>query len=159
ETAMASGVPLSAKDEGAFQTMAAGAFFTSEADDTCLLTNDFAKRLVADGRDVKTLIGQPLVLIHASGLARAEGTYRIAGIIDREPGPNVAMGGGLTGVMLPLAKARALSAQLPGPLGALSAYSSLTVKVTRAQSTQDVEARIKTLGFQAFSINDALAAA
>ncbi len=35
-------------------------------------------------------------------------------------------------------------------------YPSVTVKVTRSQFTQDVQAQVKAMGYQAFSLNDAL---
>src|SRR5262245_25929111 len=42
---MVNGVPMSSKDEGAFQTMSFGTFFTNESDDVCLLSLDMAKQI------------------------------------------------------------------------------------------------------------------
>jgi putative ABC transport system permease protein len=156
---VATGVPLSSRGEGAFQTFAAGTFFKNETDSACLLTVDMAKRL--SERDPKELIGQPLTLVFAgrgSG-GDAPGTaaiapYTIIGIVDREPG----LGGDPTrsGLMIPLARAREMMPAAVVGLDGSKTYNSITVKVTRAQYTQDVEDRIKELGYGAFSLNDAL---
>jgi putative ABC transport system permease protein len=68
--------------------------------------------------------------------------------------------------MIPLGKARAISANaVIGPQGLLRertqprTYASVTVKVVQPRYTQDVEDRIKQMGFSAFSLNDALAGA
>ncbi len=86
----------------------------------------------------------------------------IVGIAERESAPGLG-GGSVSALMIPLAKARAIDAvQVTNAQSLLRrsteprAYGSLTVKVTAAQRTQDVEDRIKALGFSAFSINDAL---
>ena len=65
--------------------------------------------------------------------------------------------------MLPMSKAREIEAHLvTGPQSLLRdpagtrSYNALTVQVKRSQNTQDVEDKIKSLGYSAFSINDAL---
>src|SRR5262245_48889238 len=66
--------------------------------------------------------------------------------------------------MLPLGKARvmyegspqAAAAFLRDPSRTSVTYPSAVVRVAKASSTQDVEEQIKKLGFQAFSLNDAL---
>ena len=167
---------MSSRDEGAFEAPAYGAFFSSDADDACLLSLDLAKRIGES--DPKDLIGKTLTMafagsappagdapgsVSAAPLERVEATYRIAGIIDGQPTPGLGLGGGQSDVMIPLGKAKAMSAvELRGPQAQLRemdstpSYSSLTVKVARAQNTQDVEDRIKAMGFTAFSLNDAL---
>ena len=68
------------------------------------------------------------------------------------------------GVMIPIAQARAIDAEVDGDRWSLSAgtqnrgagYPAVTVKVERSQYTQDVQAAVKGLGYQAFSMNDAL---
>jgi putative ABC transport system permease protein len=79
--------------------------------------------------------------------APTETKYTIAGIVERDPAG--ALGGalGLSGLMIPLSKAKAAN-RMP--------YQSVTVKVTASQFTQDVEEEIKKQGYGAFSINDAL---
>jgi putative ABC transport system permease protein len=65
--------------------------------------------------------------------------------------------------MIPLGQAKDIDARMvTGPQSLLRGpsakrtYQSIIVKVKRAQSTQDVEDRIKKLGYSAFSLNDAL---
>lgn len=195
ELGTAMGVPMSGKTEGAFRTMAAGAFFANDTDETCLLSLDMAKRIKAgagvdaDG-DPKSLVGQTLTLSYTAStgapaaapatpplpgmpgmpnigalmqMKRVDRAYRIAGIVEREPGG--AFGGfGFANVMIPLKRAMEIDSQVvrsaqsfltEGPPKART-YTSVTVKVERAQFTEDVEDKIKGLGFQAFSINDAL---
>ena len=48
EFTTASGVPLAAKEEGAFQSMAHGAFFANDTEDACMVSMDYAKRLADD---------------------------------------------------------------------------------------------------------------
>jgi putative ABC transport system permease protein len=172
------GVPLSSADEGAFRTPKYGAFFANETDHACLLMLDLAKRLTTG--DPQGLIGHDLTIGYASipvgatdgspagfGMPtlvqQVQAAYRIAGIVEREPGPGAIAGPGLSGVMLPLGQARAIDAvvvtgiqQLLHPSGTAKAFASVTVRVKRAQSTKDVEDRIKAMGFSAFSISDAL---
>ncbi|MBZ5559075.1 MAG: ABC transporter permease [Acidobacteriia bacterium] len=175
---IAIGVPLSSRGDGAFQNLPFGAFFTGDADEACLLSLEFAKGLT-DG-DPKDLVGQQVALTYATAapatpgadpsdlaarvrqIAQKTANYTIAGIVEREPG--FGLGGGPTGgLMLPLGKARQIDADvvtgaqsLLRGSAATKTYSSLTVRVRQARSTQDVEDRIKTMGFTAFSVNDAL---
>ena len=191
EFATVVGVPPASKDEGAFRTMAAGAFFATDADESCLLSLDMAKRLSAS--EPASLIGQMLTLSYASSVQsagaqsagaqsavvqgadvqvqgalagvqvqRVDRPYRIAGIVEREPGAGLG-GFGLSGVMIPIKKAREIDDQVLRSTQALlrdhpatKTYASVTVKVRRAQFTQDVEDRIKGLEYSAFSLNDAL---
>ena len=86
----------------------------------------------------------------------------IVGIIERESAPGV--GPSVAPLMIPLAKARAIDAVqitnaeslLRGSSGAARTYTALTVKVSSAKRTQDVEDRIKDLGYSAISLNDAM---
>ena len=177
EFAMAAGIPLSAKGEGAFQKISAGTFFPDESASTLLLSLDMAKRLT--DRDPKELVGKEVTLTYAAAsreaggspagasgafaLQQAEMTYTVVGIVERETGPMV--GGGISGVMLPLAKAKELNAlAVRGPASIFGTtpapekrqYAALTVKVKRADKTLEIQDRIKSMGFSAFSIQDAL---
>jgi len=175
EFTAARGVPLSSADEGVFRTPKYGAFFANDTDHACLLMLDLAKRLTTG--DPKDLIGHDLTIGYASVgndgspvgfgmptlVKQVQAAYRIAGIVEREPGPGAIAGPGLSGVMLPLAQARAIDAivvtgvqQLLHPNGTTKTFTSATVRVRRAQSTKDVEDRVKAMGFSAFSISDAL---
>jgi len=177
EPTSATGVAMSARNEGAFQTFAYGSFFNNESENACLLSLDLAKRL--DERDPKNLIGKQVTLTWAASstfaagapsmpdnplqLQRAEARYTVVGIVEREPGPGGLPGAILSGLMIPLAKAREMGAVDVGSLQSLfrgadqgKSYMSATVKVTHAQFTDDVENQIKEMGFMAFSLNDAL---
>lgn len=191
ESGTAVGVPMSAKDEGAFRSMTAGAFFASDDEEALVLSLDVAKRIAPD--DPKSLVGQSMTLTYAAStgapapaavpsppmlpglpampgfgallqVQRVDRAYRIVGIVEREPGANLG-GFGFASVMIPLPKAMEIDASvvrsaqslLAGPSSAKArTYASVTVKVTRAQYTQDVEAEIKAMGYTAFSLNDAL---
>ncbi len=177
EFAVATGVPMSLHGEGAFQSIPYGSFFGSETDNACMLSLDFAKRI--DEQNPGRLVGRELTLTHAvaaspdsadaevvggTAVKRVEEQYRIVGIIERETGP--AGGSVVSPLMIPLGKARAISANaVIGPQGLLRertqprTYASVTVKVVQPRYTQDVEDRIKQMGFSAFSLNDALAGA
>jgi ABC-type antimicrobial peptide transport system permease subunit len=177
EQITAMGVAMSARNEGAFQTFAYGGFFTSESDNACLLSLDLAKRV--DERDPKNLLGKQVTLTWASPstfaagapsmpdnplqIQRGDARYTVVGIVEREPGPGGLPGAILSGLMIPLGKARDMGAVDVGSLQAFfrrptqaKSYASATVKVTQAQFTEDVENQIKDMGFMAFSLNDAL---
>ena len=176
EPVPAAGVPMSARGEGTFQSLTAGRFFDDDSKDVCMLSLDLAKR-IADA-DPRALVGRTVTLYWAGSsgppdptaaaagvqISRQEAAFTVVGIVERESGPQ-APGQGFAPLMIPLARAQQLSAldvsraQLMLPQGRARQYGSVTVKVSRAQSTQDVEGRIKEMGFNAFSINDALAGA
>src|SRR4051812_37428442 len=160
ESFAASGVPMSANGEGAFRSISYGTFFPNDTDATCMLSLDLAKRM--NDADPGSLVGQKVTLLHASPAAVAaiigggmtggtpkpeETSCRIVGIVERETGP-AGVGGQVTPVMLPLARAKAMALRA-------NVYQSVTVKVAGAQYTQDVEDAIKQKGLSAFSINDA----
>ena len=183
EFAQAVGIPMDMRGEGAFQSIPYGRFFTSDTEDACMLSLDYAKRM--DAEHPGSLIGQTLTLNYpmarrgdagapsggipipgAGGLSvqRAELQCPVVGIVERETGPFAAGGAGAAGLMLPLGKAKAMyegspqaaAAFLRDPSRTSVTYPSAVVRVTKASSTQDVEEQIKKLGFQAFSLNDAL---
>jgi putative ABC transport system permease protein len=176
EGLLAAGVPMTAKDEGAFQSITFGRFFSDDAAKECLLSLDMAKRI--DPANPQNLIGKDLILIHAApgnrGAALAPGDaglsanasrvepYRIVGIIERETGP---FGGSaaVSGLMIPLGRAkaiasatRALQQSLVPERASERTYNALIVKAKHAQAVQDIEDQIKKKGFSAFSLNDAL---
>ena len=179
QTTVASGVPPSAKNEGAFQTMAFGAFFTSDTNASCMLSLDAANYFSKD--QPASLIGKDITLTYATAVttgADANGKVEdlggglqiervtkpctVSGILERAGGAGLG-GGGVADVMLPLALAREIDAQIvTGPQSLLSqaprkrSYTSLVVKTTKASATEDVEDKIKGLGYSVFSFNDAL---
>jgi putative ABC transport system permease protein len=152
---------MSANGEGAFRSISYGTFFPNDADMTCMLSLDLAKRM--NDAEPGSLVGQTVTLLHASPAAVAavvsggvpivppqpeETSCRIVGIVERETGPG-GIGVQVTPIMLPLARAKTMALRA-------NAYLSITVKVAGAQFTQDVEDAIKKRGLTAFSINDAL---
>ena len=177
EGLLAAGVPMTAKDEGAFQAITFGRFFSDDAAKECLLSLEMAKRIEA--ANPQGLIGHDLILIHAApgarvsvpapgegGLSanasRVEEPYRIVGIIERETGP---FGGSVavSGLMIPLGRAkaiasatRALQQSVVPERASERTYNALIVKAKHAQAVQDIEDQIKKKGFSAFSLNDAL---
>ena len=184
EFAAAAGVPMSAGSEGAFQTITHVRFFANDTDEACMLSLDMAKRL--NDADPKSLIGRVLTLEYAARVTpgtaapstapaapgislgaaqvlRVELPCPVVGIVERETGPAFVGSAGVSPLMIPMAKAKAIHAvQVTSPQSLLRSaeddrtYPSVTVKVTGAQRTQDVEARIKKLGYTAFSLNDVL---
>ena len=161
EAFAASGIPMSAKGEGAFRSISYGAFFPNDTDGTCMLSLDLAKRMAEN--DPGSLVGQTVTLIHVSPATAAaavagvlsgtqpkadETPCRIVGIVERETGPG-GIGVQVAPVMLPLGRAKTMALRQ-------NAYQSLTVKVAGAQYTQDVEDAIKKKELSAFSVNDAL---
>jgi hypothetical protein len=95
---------------------------------------------------------------------RKEVRCRIAGIIERNPcaiGPGGAPS--VSGVMLTMGLARTIDADIvtnPQSLlrdpGSAKTCAAITVKVKQSQYIQDVEDDLRRMGFQAFSIDDAL---
>jgi putative ABC transport system permease protein len=172
EGMVASGVPMSSRGEGAFQDLVTGRFFANDAEVACMLSLDFAKRVAAD--DPKALVGQSLTLTFASASATlpagTAGPFQIPresllcpviGIVERESAPGIG-GVAVAPVMIPLGLAQKILDKAPQAARALAgqsgerSYPSLTIKVAKAQATQDVEDQVKKLGFFAFSLNDAL---
>ena len=173
EFVAAGGIPMSVRDEGAFQSVPHGRFFSSDTEAACLLSLDYAKRM--NEGNPAGMVGQDLILEFASArvdaaatpgappVQRAEWACRVVGIVERETGP-FAGGGAVSGVMIPLGKAKEIfassvvSAQMLArdPTRTSRPYPSAVVKVRSPQATQDVQEQIKKLGFSAFSLNDAL---
>jgi putative ABC transport system permease protein len=167
EFTAAAGVPMSVKGEGGFQTIPFGRFFESDSENACMLSLDFAKRI--NDQNPGSLIGQSLTLNNRGATNGGDQSQNagvscaIVGIVERETGP-LAGAGGVFPLMLPMGKAKelfagtvaAVQALLPESARSARPYPTAVVKVTSAQSTQDVEEQIKKLGYSAFSLNDAL---
>jgi ABC-type antimicrobial peptide transport system permease subunit len=180
EFTQVAGVPMSARGQGPFATIMHGEFFRSDSDAACMISLEMGNRLVNE--NPSQLVGKELTLGYASSspvaappamlpgvigvptmVQRAETRCRIIGIVERETGPMAVGGSMVTGVMIPLPKAREINEQfaiaqrtLMRGRGMDGKYQTVTVKVTRTQHTQDVEERIRKLGYSAFSLNDAL---
>ena len=162
----ASGVPMSARDHGPFQAIVHGSFFANESDAACMLSLDMARRF-EDAEPGKT-IGRELTLGYAAldgqmQVRRVEFKARVVGIVERETGPFAMGGAAVSGVMLPLARAREINTSivtsqrsLLRDRGSEGPYQTIVVKVISPSRTQDVEERIRDLGYGAFSLHDAL---
>ena len=161
---LAAGVPMAVKGEGAFQSIVHGRFFESDAEQACMLSLDYAKRM--NEQAPGSLVGKDLTLNYAASVngvvQRTDMKCPVVGIVERETGP-FAGSGGVSPLMIPLGKAKEIFAGTPAtPLqiarepGKGRPYPAAVVRVSSAQSTQDIQDRIKKMGFSAFSMNDAL---
>ncbi len=182
EFAAATGVPMSARGRGVFQSITAGRFFANPSEDGCLISVDFAHRL--SDRKPADLVGSTLTLVYASpgsgagagpllpglpavlpggiSIQRNEKQFRIVGVLESQAGPNP-VAALFSAVMIPMGKARAMGTyDLISPQALLRqqsdkpSYTTVTVKVARAQDTGEVEKKIRDMGFTAFSISDVL---
>jgi putative ABC transport system permease protein len=159
------GVPMSSKGEGAFQTFSYGQFFSSDSDRACLLSLNMAKQI--SEKDPGSLLGKTATLAYAAsrGLQpeRVKLECRITGIVERDPGTLPIPGGPGVAVIIPLGLARSIDSEaITGVESFLrdpsqsKTYNAVTVKVNQAKHTQEVEDRIKQMGYTSFSVNDAL---
>ncbi len=183
EFTAATGVPMSARGRGVFQNITAGRFFRSESEDSCLISQDFAARLT--DRKSADLVGKEITLAYASSgnggaaqqavaalpgmpalgavnIQRTEKLFRIVGIVERQAGPNP-VAALFSAVMIPLAKAREMGSYdfsspqaLLRQLSESRTYATVTVKVVRPQDAEEVEKKIRNMGYTAFSIADVL---
>jgi len=172
---MVAGMPESSKASGSFDGMQ-GNFFSSTTADEAILQTEFAKELNAQ---TASLIGKELVLRYAERQALAaqpgesnegggfsvvpqEKHLRIIGVVDTEPASGFG-GFGSGRLLIPLLVAETLRAAqvndlrevLRGTSGDKPAYASLTVRVKSPSLVDATEAKIKNMGFGAFSLLDA----
>ena len=175
---MGAGMPESSKASGSFDGMS-GSFFSSANADEAILQAEFAKEL---NSETASLLGKELVLRYAErqALATPDGSsdasnggggfsvvpkerhLRIIGVVETEPASGFG-GFGSGRLLIPLAVAETLRAAQVNDLrdvlrdsaGDKPAYSSLTVRVSSASLVEATEAKIKDMGFGAFSLLDA----
>jgi len=173
--AMVAGMPESSRSSGAFDGMR-GSFFSSGQAEEAILQIEFAKELSPDS---SSLVGRDLVLRYAErqalpaepgsgepagfSVVPKEKHLRIVGVVETEPASGFG-GFGSGRLLIPLAVAETLRAAQVNDLrdilreGASEqkpAYASLTVRVKSPSLVEATEARIKELGFGAFSLLDA----
>jgi putative ABC transport system permease protein len=172
--AMVAGMPESSRSGGAFDGMR-GSFFSSAGADEAILQIEFAKELAPES---SSLVGKDLVLRYAErqalppepggkpsgfSVVPKEKRLRIVGVVETEPASGFG-GFGSGRLLIPLAVAETLRAAQVNDLrdilrdGASDekpAYASLTVRVKSTSLVEATEARIKELGFGAFSLLDA----
>ena len=174
---MVAGMPDSSKQSGSFDGMQ-GNFFSSQNADEAILQAEFAKEL---NPQTSQLIGKDLILRYAerqslsseSGEASQIGGgfsvvpkekhLRIIGVVETEPASGFG-GFGSGRLLIPLAVAETLRAAQVNDLRDVlrgsspsdrPAYASLTVRVKSPSLVDTTEAKIKDLGFGAFSLLDA----
>jgi putative ABC transport system permease protein len=174
------GMPESSKNSGSFDGMK-GSFFSSPAADEAILQIDFAKEL---SEKTDSLIGQELLLRYAerqalqvTGGASAGHTaepsggfsvvpkelrLKISGVVETEPAAGYG-GYGNARLLIPLDTAATLRAAQVNDLRDIvrdsaankTTYPSLSVRAKSPSQVEALEASIKNLGFNAFSLLDA----
>jgi len=171
---MVAGMPESSKASGSFDGMQ-GSFFSAANADEAILQAEFAKEL---NPQTSSLIGKDLVLRYAErqALAAPDGSQegggfsvvpkekhlRIIGVVETEPASGFG-GFGSGRLLIPLTVAETLRAAQVNDLrdvlrdtaGDKPAYASLTVRVKSPSLVDATEAKIKEMGFGAFSLLDA----
>jgi putative ABC transport system permease protein len=174
---MVAGMPESSRTGGAFDGMR-GNFFSSAEAEEAILQIEFAKELAPL---TSTLVGKDLVLRYAErqallpepgsasgspsgfSVVPKEKRLRIVGVVETEPASGFG-GFGSGRLLIPLAVAETLRAAQVNDLRDIlrdggserkPAYASLTVRVKSPSLVEATEARIKELGFGAFSLLDA----
>jgi putative ABC transport system permease protein len=173
---MVAGMPESSKQSGSFDGMR-GSFFSSPNADEAILQIEFAKELNPQSSE---LIGKDLILRYAErqslpsepgdatqgsggfSVVPKEKHLRIIGVVETEPASGFG-GFGSGRLLIPLPVAETLRAAqvndlrdvLRGSSSDKPAYASLTVRVKSPSLVDATEAKIKDLGFGAFSLLDA----
>src|SRR5205085_1146031 len=173
---MVAGMPESSKASGAFDGMQ-GHFFSSPNADEAILQAEFAKEL---NPQTWLLIGKDLVLRYAErqalpsqagegpensggfSVVPKEKHFRIIGVVETEPASGFG-GFGSGRLLIPLPIAETLRAAQVNDLRDIlrdsssgkPTYSSLTVRVKSPSLVETTEAKLKDLGFSAFSLLDA----
>jgi putative ABC transport system permease protein len=170
------GMPESSKNSGSFDGMK-GHLFSSPAANEAILQIEFAKEL---SEDTDSLIGQELVLRYAerqalqgngAGSAESSGGFsvvpkelrlKIIGVVETEPAAGYG-GYGNARLLIPLDTAATLRAAQVNDLRDIvrdsaankTTYPSLSVRAKSPSQVEALEASIKNLGFNAFSLLDA----
>lgn len=174
------GMPDSSKDSGSFDGMQ-GRFFSSSTANEAILQVEFARDL---SENPGSLVGQELTLRYAERQALAtnavdapeHGTeqsagfsvvpkelrLKIVGVVETEPAAGYG-GYGNARVLMPLKTAATLRAAQVNDLRDIvrdsnagkTTYPSLSVRAKSPSHVEALEASIKTLGFNTFSLLDA----
>ena len=173
---MVAGMPESSKASGAFDGMQ-GHFFSSPNADEAILQAEFAKEL---NPQTSSLIGKDLILRYAErqsltaqagdpagnsggfSVVPKEKHFLIIGVVETEPASGFG-GFGSGRLLIPLPIAETLRAAqvndlrdiIRGSSSDKPTYASLTVRVKSPSLVEATEAKLKDLGFSAFSLLDA----
>src|SRR5499433_2842761 len=162
-------MPLSSKQNGAFDGMK-GNFFSGENADEAILQIEFAKEL---SKDTDSLVGKTLAIRYAERQQLADGSggfsivpkerqLQIIGVVETEPASGFG-GFGNGRLLIPIGVAQSLRAAqindlrdvVRGNAAARQTYASLTVRAKSTANVDDIEAAVKKMGFGAFSLLDA----
>ncbi len=164
---MIAGLPLSAHERDAFESVQ-GKFFSGAEAPEAILQKDFATEL---NPKPETLLGQEIVLKYARrqalgvlpfggfSVVPTEQKLRVVGIIQDDPeGGFGALGRGR--VYIPVQLAEKLGIMQVADMrdamrGAGGAYSSLVVRLQDPKYVEQVEAAARKMGFGTFSLLDA----
>jgi ABC-type antimicrobial peptide transport system permease subunit len=173
------GMPDSSRNSGAFDGMQ-GNFFSSPSANEAILQIEFAKDLSSNP---SSLVGQDLTIRYAerqaipaatgdaSSAASDPGGFsvvpkelklKIVGIVETEPAAGFG-GTGNSRLLIPLETASTLRAAqvndlrdiVRGSSATKTAYPALSVRAKSPSQVEKLEASIKNLGFNAFSLLDA----
>ncbi len=174
------GMPDSSKNSGSFDGMQ-GRFFSSPTANEAILQVEFAKEL---SENPGLLVGQELVLRYAERQALAPNgpntpgssgepsggfsvvpkdlRLQVVGVVETEPAAGYG-GYGNARVLMPLQTAATIRAAQVNDLrdvvrdsnAGKTTYPSLSVRATSPSHVEALEASIKTLGFNTFSLLDA----
>jgi putative ABC transport system permease protein len=161
------GLPWSARDEDAVETVK-GRFFSSARADEVLLQSDFAKKLE---KDPDAALGKTLTVRYAErqsgdggasfSVERTEKQFRIVGILDEQPFGGMRMISRAR-VFLPTQTAEAMNLMQPADTQQLvrsapgeRTYSMLTVRMKSAAYAEKVEESVKRMNYSAYSYLDA----
>jgi putative ABC transport system permease protein len=160
------GLPWSARDEDAVETIK-GRFFSSPGANEVLLQRDFAKKLELNP---DAALGKTLTVRYAQrqsgdgtsfSVERKEKQFRIVGILDEQPFGGMRMISRAR-VFLPLQTAEAMNLMQPADTQQVirsapgeRTYSMLTVRMKSATYAEKVEETVKKMDFSAYSYLDA----
>jgi putative ABC transport system permease protein len=174
------GLPDSSRNSGAFDGMQ-GNFFSSTSAEEAILQIEFAKDL---SKDPPSLLGQNLTLRYAErqaipatandasssagdsgggfSVVPKELKLTIVGIVETEPAAGFG-GSGNARLLIPLGTASKLRAAqvndlrdiVRGSTSTKTVYPTLSVRAKSPSQVEPLEASIKNLGFNAFSLLDA----
>jgi putative ABC transport system permease protein len=161
------GLPWSARDEDAMDTMR-GSFFSSPSADEVLLQRDFAKKL---DPNPDALLGKSLTVRYAQRqtenggdsftVERHDRQFRIVGLLDEQPFGGMRMISRAR-VFLPTQTAEAMNLMQPADSQQVvrsapgeRTYSMLTVRMKSAAYAAQVEDSVKKMNYVAYSYLDA----
>ncbi len=165
-----SGLPMSARERDAFESMR-GKFFTGAQAHEAILQNDFARELDPNpatlvGKEVvlryahrQDLSDSPVPMVFGFSVLPAEEKLQIVGITESDPeGGFGAIGRGRVYIPVQLAEKLEMVqlSDMRDPMRVgRSTYMSLVVRVNDPRHVEKTEQAVQKMGFSAFSLLDA----